>query len=89
VSLLEIGYAVHELVFGLLFLVIVAIPFRKGERWAWWANWIVLIADVGYSLTFGRFDPTLLGRSLIADIAVPILLLVQSRRFFGSPPPVA
>jgi hypothetical protein len=31
-SLLETGYALHELVFGLLFLIIVAIPFRRGER---------------------------------------------------------
>jgi len=89
VSLLEIGYAVHELVFGLLFLVIVAIPFRKGEPWAWWTCWIVLIADVGYSLTFGRYDPTLLRQSLIADIALPVLLLIQLRRFFPRRPAVA
>jgi hypothetical protein len=29
VTLLEYAYAVHELVFGILFLVIVAIPFRR------------------------------------------------------------
>ena len=60
VTLLEYGYAIHELVFGLLFFVIVAIPVRRGATWAWWACWIVLIADIGYSLTFGRYDPTLL-----------------------------
>lgn len=31
---LESGHALHELTFGLLFLVIVAIPLRIGERWA-------------------------------------------------------
>jgi hypothetical protein len=33
-----------------------------------------MIADVGYSVTFGRHDPTILARSLIAVIAVPVFL---------------
>ena len=86
VTLLETGYAVHELVFGLLFLVIVAIPFRSGERWAWWACWAVLIADVAYTLTFGRYDATIFRQSLIAAIALPVLLLAQLPRFFGTRP---
>jgi hypothetical protein len=85
VSLLETGYALHELVFGLLFLVIVAIPLRRGERWAWFACWIVLIADLGYTFTFGRYDSALLRNSLIADIALPVLLLLQAPRFFRKP----
>jgi len=84
VTLLEIGYAVHELVFAILFLVIVAIPFRRGERWAWWASWAVLLADVVYTLTFGRYDSTILQRSVVVDVVLPILLLVQIPRFFGS-----
>lgn len=81
VMLLEVSYALHELVFGILFVVIVAIPFRKGQRWACWA---VLIADVGYSGTFGRYSSTILRQSLIGDIALPVLLLVlvQIPRFF-------
>jgi len=59
--------------------VIVAIPFRKRQRWACWA---VLIADVGYSATFGRYSSTILCQSLIGDIALPVLLLVQIPRFF-------
>jgi len=31
---LEPGYALHERVFGIVFLVIVAIPVRRGRRWA-------------------------------------------------------
>ena len=31
ITLLETGYAIHELVFGILFLVIVAIPLRRGH----------------------------------------------------------
>jgi hypothetical protein len=41
----------NELTFGLFFLVIVLIPFRAGQRWAWWAAWIALIAALGYTLT--------------------------------------
>jgi len=77
VTLLETGYAVHELVFGILFLVIVAIPLRRGQWWAWWACWAVLLADLGYTFTFGRHDPTVLSRSLIADLALPVLLHAQ------------
>ena len=83
VTRLEVGYAVHELVFGILFLCIVAIPFRRRRRWAWWACWAAMLADVAYSLTFGGYDSTILARSLVADIALPVLLLVQAPLFFG------
>jgi hypothetical protein len=82
VTLLEIGYAVHEFVFATFFLVILAIPFRRGERWAWWTCWVLLVADVGYSLTFGRYDRVILTRSLVVDVALPVLLLLQVGRFF-------
>jgi hypothetical protein len=85
ITLLEVAYAVHELVFGLLFLVIVAIPFRQGLRWAWWACWIPMLANLTYSLTFGRHDSTLLVRSLIADIGLPLLLFIHLPAFFGQP----
>lgn len=77
VTLVERGYALHELVFAILFLIIVTIPLRAGQRWAWWAGWAVLIAYLGYTLTFGVHDSTILPRSLIAVIALPILLLAQ------------
>lgn len=82
VSTLELGYALHELVFGILFIVIVAIPFRRGQWWAWWACWAVGIADLGYTLTFGLHDSRALLQSLIPDIALPVLLLLQLPRFF-------
>lgn len=83
ITQLEIAYAVHELVFGILFIVIVAIPLRKRATWAWWACWAVMLANITYSLTFGAHDPTILTRSLIADIAVPVLLLVLAPFVFG------
>jgi hypothetical protein len=79
---LELGYAVHELTFGLFFLVIVAIPFRTGQRWSWWACWIAMVANVGYSVTFAHYSSTTMAYSLIPAIGLPVLLLAQVPRFF-------
>jgi hypothetical protein len=83
ITLLERGYALHELTFALLFVVIVALPFRRGQRWAWCAAWIVMIADLGYTFTFGAHDHAILVRSLAVDIALAVLLLVHVPAFFG------
>lgn len=83
ITLLERGYALHELTFALLFTMIVAVPFRRGQRWAWLAAWLVLIADLGYILTFGVHDHAILARSLAVAIAVPVLLLAHIPVFFG------
>ncbi len=83
VTLLEVGYAFHELVFAILYLVIVAIPFRQGRVWAWWACWAVEIANVSYALTFGAHDPAILYRALAAAIVVPLLLLATAPWFFA------
>ncbi len=84
VTLLEVAYAFHELVFALLFIVIVAIPFRRGFRWAWWACWAVEIANLAYLFTFGRHDSTIFVRALIAAVALPVLLLASAPWFFGA-----
>lgn len=83
VTLLERGYALHELVYAILFLTILAIPFRQRRRWAWFACWTPTIANVGYALTFGAHDSTIGYRSLIALIALPLLLLAHVPAFFG------
>lgn len=87
VTLLERGYALHELTFAALFVLIIAVPFRRRQRWAWWAAWVPLIADLGYTFTFGVHDHAILVRSLIADIALPVLLLAHIPVFFGSREP--
>lgn len=82
ISLLERGYALHELVYAILFLAILAIPFRRRQRWAWFACWTPTIANLGYALTFGAHDTTIGYRSLVALIGLPVLLLVHLPAFF-------
>jgi hypothetical protein len=86
VTLLERGYALHELVFAVLFLLIVLVPYRMRRWWAWWACWTLLIGYLGYLLTFGVHDQTILGRALIGVIALPVLLLVGLPGFLRSRP---
>jgi hypothetical protein len=81
---LEYGYAIHELTFGLFFLVIVLIPFRAGQRWAWSASWIAVIATLGYTLTFARYSATTLVYSLVPAVGIPILLVAQAPRFWAA-----
>jgi hypothetical protein len=57
VTLLERGYAIHELTFAALFIVLLAIPFRRRQRWAWWTCWLLMIANLGYTATFGAHEP--------------------------------
>jgi hypothetical protein len=83
VTRLEVGYALHELTFAVLFLFIVLVPLRQGRRWAWWACWVIMIANVGYLATFGVDDSTTLTRSLIVVIAVPVLLALSAPYVFG------
>ena len=82
ITLLERGYALHELVYAILFLTILAIPFRHRQRWAWFACWTPTIANFGYALTFGAHDTAIGYRSLIALIALPVLLLAHIPAFF-------
>jgi hypothetical protein len=87
ITLLERGYALHEIVYAALFLTILAIPFRRRQRWAWFACWTPTIANLGYALGFGTHDTTVGSRSLVALIGLPILLVVQIPAFFSPPRP--
>jgi len=87
VTLLEVTYAVHELVFGLLFLILVAIPFRRRARWSWWACWVPMLANLTYTLTIAHYRTTTLVYSLIADVALPVLLLLHAPPFFRASTP--
>lgn len=83
VTTLEVGYALHELTFALLFLALVLKPLRLKRSWAWFACWAVMVANLGYTFTIGRHNPTILARSLVADIATPVFLLCCAPAVFA------
>jgi len=39
--------AAYAAAFATLYLFVVAVPYRRGERWAWWAILLALVALVG------------------------------------------
>lgn len=84
ITTIEVGYALHELTFVALFLALVLIPLRRRQAWAWWSCWAIMIANLGYTFTIARHDSTTMTRSLIADIAVPVLLLLCAPAVFGA-----
>lgn len=81
INTLEVAYAFHELVFGILFILILIFPFRQRARWAWFACWAPELANIAYMLSFGIHDPTIFVRSLIAAFTLPVLLLVSAPAF--------
>ncbi|MEC3977564.1 hypothetical protein [Amycolatopsis sp. H20-H5] len=82
VTLLERGYALHELTFGLLFLALVVIPLRQRRRWAWWACWLFMISAIGYVATFGVEDPAIFWRALAVAVVTPVALLAYAPYVF-------
>jgi hypothetical protein len=86
VTLLQVGYVFHELVFALLYLSIVAILFRQGRLWACWA---VGIANFAYLLTFRAHDLSIFYRAFSAAVALPALLLSAAPWFFSGRSPTA
>ena len=63
--------------FEILALVIVLIPFRRGERWAWWTLWCLPALWVALFL----ISPDLIGLLALALVSVTGLVL-SVRRFF-------
>ncbi len=63
--------------FEILALVIILIPFRRGERWAWWTLWLL----PALWLSLFLLAPDLIGLLLLALISLAGLILSR-RRFF-------
>ena len=84
------------IVIGILFSTILATGFRRNERWAWWAMWLLPIWAAAVSATILR-------QGLVEDQAPPsplftgpliaalssALLLITVPRFFGEAAPHA
>jgi hypothetical protein len=75
---------------GILLVMIVAIPYRGGQRWAWWAMWILpawaALVPIQF-LVFGTAAgqppaPPMVSGPIVALVAAGVLL-VDRQRFVG------
>ena len=65
--------------FSLYATVVIAIPFRRGERWAWYISWI-LVAGFAYPILIIRGSYTV--AYLIAAGLMAVCLLLTGPAFF-------
>src|SRR5215211_796824 len=74
---LFLGYAA----FNLYALLVIAIPFRRGEKWAWYATWI-LPSGLALSAVLAG-DPKITPFYLAVAAACVLGLLLTMRDFFA------
>ena len=72
---LFMGYAA----FNLYALIVIAIPFRRHEKWAWYATWIL---SIGLAIPAST-DPKLAPFYYIVAAACVLGLLLTMRDFFA------
>ena len=71
--------------YSLYAVVVLAIPFRRGERWAWYSTWILVI---GFTGTIFAADPEIAAEYavaagyLIAAVVMSLCLLLTRSKFF-------
>ncbi len=87
VGLISVRYYI-ELSFGILIIAIAVRGFRRGEKWAWYALWVLPSTSVLISV-----DTSLrLGTTTIVGFTIPILaiillgLFLPYRKFFPKKP---
>jgi hypothetical protein len=74
---------------GVLMAVILAIPYRAGERWAWWLMWSLPLWAIAVPVMYLAFGtapgqppaPPMISGPILAAIAVGVLLADRGRLF--------
>jgi energy-converting hydrogenase Eha subunit A len=84
------GGGVSLAVVGLLMTAILLIPFRQGQRWAWWTMWVLPVwaITVGVAILFvgvapGEALPPPLISGFVLGLLAAAILVVSAPRFFG------
>jgi hypothetical protein len=80
---LFMGYAA----FNLYALIVIAIPFRRHEKWAWYATWILPIGLVASAVLAGDSNITPFYDAVAAACVLGLLLTI--RDFFAGDRQVA
>jgi hypothetical protein len=78
-------------VIGILMTTILLVPFRRGQRWAWWVMWTLPAWATAASLTIfiygvapGEAPPPPMISGIIFAILAAAILVVSAPRFFRS-----
>jgi hypothetical protein len=75
------------LLLGILFAIILVVPYRAGRRWAWWTMWLLpawAVLVPGMYLVFGTAPgappaPPMISGPIVGLVAAGILLLDRRR----------
>jgi len=78
-------------VISTLLTTVLLVPFRRGERWAWWAMWVlpawalsVFMLYLAFGVAPGQAPPPpMISGPIFAAISAAILL-ISAPRFFGA-----
>jgi hypothetical protein len=78
------------IVIGILMTPILLVPFRSGQRWAWWVMWTLpawaaaaFVAILIIGVAPGQAPPPPMISGLIFAVLAGAILLVSGPRFFG------
>jgi len=81
------------IVIGLLLSAILVTAFRRNERWAWWAMWLLPLWGAAVAATIlrtglvdGQAPPSPLFTGPAIAVVSTALLLISAPRFFGRTP---
>jgi hypothetical protein len=77
-------YGIMRAALGILVIVVAAVPYRRGQRWAWYALWVLPLALLGANINAVRLELNLGPLPILLVVAV-LGMLLPVRRFFASP----
>jgi len=78
----DVGLAIGWTGFSLYAIVVLAIPFHRGERWAWYASWILVIGFAAPILVSQESYIVYIVAYLIAAGVMALCLLLTRPAFF-------
>ena len=75
----DVALAISWTGYSLYAIVVLAIPFRRGERWAWYSTWILVI---GFAAPIFIIQESYTIAYLIAAGVMALILLLTRPAFF-------
>jgi hypothetical protein len=76
----EAAYSAFQVLFGVMLLVLVVIPLRRGERWAWSCCWLLIPGFAAFGVVYGQHDSGNLWAAVVAAVIAAAALIVLRPR---------